>query len=275
MTDLFGRRSLRTGLSLVELVGCIAAVSVGIAVGAHYLGLDLHVAAYRALEDNQLIEQLPAEVQSAIPVPPSEVKAVLTQDEINAQLENELDEIRLEVARLSHAQTFEPAIADELAPADSPEFSATRERTVLYWSRLNDIASEVAQLLDSTQDLLNEQNVWKILEVRRRALAFGAEALQAADTIGVDPQAVLFAEQLASWYTDSSELYAQAVEMWEGHQFGAETNRADLMLEHGRRQQENKAALLAERAARLCDVLSHRFGVPFAATTPWADPETR
>ncbi len=271
MTSSVVRYRLRAGLSLVELLGCITAVTVGIVVGAHCLGIDLHVAAYRALENNHIIEQLPPEMQNAIPVPPSEVKPVLTREEISAKLANELDEIRLEVARISQAQSLEPPITDEFMPADSPEFSATRERTVVYWSRLNDVAGEVEQLLDSTQELLDENNVWRILEVRKRAFAYGAEALRATDTTGVDPQAVLFATQLMSWYTDGSELYSQAIAMWESQQFGAETNRADVMLDHGRRQQENEASLLAERAARLCEVLGRRFGVPFAPTTPWAE----
>jgi hypothetical protein len=257
------------GISLVELLGCITAVGVGIAAGAYYLGVDLHVAAYRALEQNKIIENLPAEVQQVIPVPASEAEPVLTGKETQVRLQSELDELRLEISRLAKFAEANPDAETATLDDETPQVAETREKTVVYWSRLQDIAHEVEQLLGSSQQLLNQDNVWKVLEVHRRAYQYGAEALAAAECDGVDPQAKAFGTQLINWYRKGSELYAEAIGVWEKQQLGAATERADLVLEHGRQQLANEAQLLADRATRLCELLGKRLGVPFEPAAPW------
>ena len=261
-------RLQRRGLSLTELLGCIAAVTIGVGVGAYFLGVDLHVAAYRALEENDVIDQLPPELQDAIPVPASELEPELPPDEVDANLRGELDALRLEVARLSRlASEGETDVDDRSSLLATPDSAERGELTVVYWSRLHDISTEVSELLEVSQRLLNEQNVWQVLEVRRRAHHYAANAIEAINADGVDPQALVFADQVKAWYVRGGDLYQQAGDTWES-QVGGTAGRAEELLAKGRRQLQEEALLLADQSQRVGELLDRRYGAKFEPISP-------
>lgn len=253
-------RPARRGVSLWEVLGCILAVGVGVWLGARYLGLDVHTLAYSALSDTEIIDQIPEEWQPA----PPEGMEVPTAEELAVELRDELDSIRLDVAQLQQEKEHAQSVAElaEAYGAEAEEIETRRQNTLAFWMRLGEIRSEVDRLQNASQDVLNEQNVWKVLEVRRRAYLYGSKAVKAAMEGVVDPQAIQFANQLRSWYKHGADLYGEAMQVWQGQNV-AQGPQTDQILNQARQQHDNEALLLFQKGGRLREVLIRRYQVAF------------
>lgn len=253
--------AVRQGVSLLEALGCILAVTAGLWLGAYLLGFNVQMLAYSALADSPIIEQIPKDWR---PAPPKGME-LPTPEELAAELRNELHELRLEVARLQQ----EPQLpeAENLTPpaTDSSDGSiaARRQETLAFWLRLGEIRTEVERLQSSAEEALNQQNVWKVLEVRRRAYAYGAKAVKAAKHDVVDPQALQFAKQLSAWYQQGGELYSEAMNVWQSQHLPPEGLPSDQWLNQARQQHDNEAMLLFEKGGRLREVLIRRYQIAF------------
>lgn len=257
------KRIRRQGASLLEITGLLVAVGIGVWLGARYLGVDLHAAAYTALTKADLMEKLPEEWQLA---PPEGMEPQTPEQEALA-LTAELEAIRLDVARLNNEEIAGEELTDEQALEASAnldyEMLARRQNTLAFWSQLGGIRDEVDRLQASADEALNEQNVYKILEVRRRAYVYGAKAVKLAMEEAVDPQAIQFAEQLMGWFDHGAELYGEAMRVWEGQHLAAQGVSSDQLLEQVQLQHDNEALLLFQKGGRLREVLFRRYQVAF------------
>lgn len=250
----------RRGVSLLEITACILAVGIGLYVGSRYLGLDLNAATYTALSETQLIEQLPEDWR---PAPPPGLEP-LTSDQQAVALSTELEQLRLEVASLSDG--VDPESAELAIGAEAglhPELLERRQHTLAFWSQLGGIREEVDRLQASAEDSLNQRNVFKVLEIRRRAYLYGAKAVDVAMSDEVDSQALQFATQLKGWYEHGAELYGEAMNVWQGQHLSPQGLSTDQMLEQVQQQHDNEALLLFQKSGRLCEVLFRRYQVAF------------
>jgi hypothetical protein len=144
-----------------------------------------------------------------------------------------------------------------------PDLIARRQHTLAFWSQLGGIREEVDRLQLSADEALNQNNVYKVLEIRRRAYLYGAKAVKVAMTDKVDPQALHFAEQLRGWYQHGADLYGEALNVWQAEHLPSEGMSSDQLLERIQKQHDNEALLLFQKSGRLCEVLFRRYQVAF------------
>ena len=253
------RLTARRGASLLEITACILAVAVGVWLGAQYLGLDLHSAAYTALSEADMIDQMPEDWRMA----PPESQEPLSDEQQALALSAELEELRREVASLNDNAAAATAKFAEQSGQLSPEQLKLRKQTLGFWSRLKGVRDEVVRLQMTADDAINEQNVYKVLEVRRRAYAYGSKAVKAAMTEGVDPEALQFAELMIAWFDDGDELYDEAMKLWQGEHPPVGGLASDQSLEQAQQHHENQSRLLFQKSERLRDMLVERYHVAF------------
>jgi len=251
----------RQGATLLEIIGCVLAVGVGVWLGARFLGINLETAAYTALAQTEMIDKIP---EGFRPKPPEGMEP-LSEEAQEAQLLSELNSIRREVAILSKAELDQSS--QELTPVVGrkvhPEIAERRQHTLAFWSRLGGIRSEVDKLQLAADEALNQNNVYGVLEIRKRAYEYGSKAVKAAKHNQVDAQALQFADQLMAWYEHGAELYGEALNVWQSQHLSAEGLSSDQLLEQVQRQHDNEAMLLFQKSGRLCEVLVRRYQVAF------------
>ncbi|WP_425400618.1 hypothetical protein [Aeoliella sp.] len=257
----------RRAASLLEITACIVAVAVGLWLGARYLGLDLHAAAYTALNETEVMDQLPEGWRLA---PPPGMEPQTAEEEALA-LTAELEALRFKVAHLNE-ESAEDAPEIKIEAADlPPELLKRRQGTLAFWSQLGGIREEVDRLQSSADEALNQQNVYQVLEIRRQAYLYGAKAVKVAMSENVDPQALQFAEQLVGWYQHGADLYGEAMNVWQTQHMPPGGLSSDQLLEQVQQQHDNEALLLFQKSGRLCEVLFRRYQVAF----PDIDDSTR
>jgi hypothetical protein len=91
----------------------------------------------------------------------------------------------------------------------------TKEKTLAYWARLNEIAIAEAGLQRDAEVAFNAGNASKVFAIKGRVSRFSANAVEAVPTEAVDEAALQFGRQLKLWYDRAGELYERAVRIWE------------------------------------------------------------
>ena len=246
------------GLTTLEFVGCLIAVVGGAWIGALYLGVDVKNVAYTTLSESKLLDKLPANWRPAGPQ-----DQVETREQLVATLNEELGSLRSQITAL---QTGKSDSAPAEAPSETADASSklpTKERTLAYWSRLNEIALGEAELQRDAESAFNAANAAKVFAIKGRISRFAAKSVEAIPTSAVDEAAVHFGRQLGLWYDRGGELYERAVRIWEtpiGPQARAQLNdewkQAD-------RQHRDEALLVNEKAAAVRGSISRIYGVEF------------
>ncbi|MCO6043858.1 hypothetical protein NG895_08050 [Aeoliella sp. ICT_H6.2] len=251
----------RRGASLLEIAACIAAVAVGVWLGARYLDLNLHAAAYTALTEAEVMDQLPEDWR----LDPPEGMELPTAEEEAEALNAELEALRLDVTSLTKAEAdIAAAAAEDEATVDlPPEVLKRRQHTLAFWSQLASIREEVVRLQATADRALNQDNMFRVLEIRRRAYQYGAKAVKAAMNDNVDPQALQFAHQLEGWYQHGADLYGEAMTVWQTQHGPSGGLSTDQLLEQVQQQHHNESLLIQQKSDRLREVLLRRYQVAF------------
>ena len=136
----------------------------------------------------------------------------------------------------------------------------TKEKTLAYWSRLNEIAMSDAALPRDAELAFNENNAAKVFAIKGRISRFSAKTIEAVPTQEVDDSVVRFGRQLRLWYDRAGELYEQAVRIWEtpiGQQARTQLNEE---WKRSDQQHLNEARLLKEKATAVRKSMSRIFG---------------
>jgi hypothetical protein len=264
------RARCRGGLSLLEFLGCIIAIVGGALLGAMYLGVDVKQVAYKALSDAELLEKMPADWR---PDDPRE-KGV-TREQLLATLRDELGSLRREISALRGGSLSGEAAEHALGVSATGEDPAptTKEETLAYWERLNEIAQSEAQLQKDAETTFSNSNAAKIFAIKGRVSRFAAKSVEAVPKKGVDESVVKFGRHLGLWYDRAGELYERAVRIWETPigqqariQLNEEWKRSDL-------QHRNESTLLYEKAAAVRSSVSRIFGAEFPEFAVQAEPK--
>ncbi|MFO0787912.1 MAG: hypothetical protein U0805_00545 [Pirellulales bacterium] len=257
MTTSTRSPSAAAGLSTLEFLGCLTAVIGGAWIGAIYLGVDVKKVAYTALSESQLLDKVPEEWR---PEDPQE--KAMTRDQLLATLREELGSLRHQISSLRTGRgesDGEDAAADASGAAQLP----TKERTLAYWSRLNEISLGEADLQREAEAAVSAENAAKVFVIKGRICRFAAKAVEAIPSQAVDEEALWFGRQLQLWYDKGGELYERAVRIWETPvgaqartQLNGEWKQAD---EHHR----NEAKLVNQKATAVRGTVSRIYGVEF------------
>jgi hypothetical protein len=249
------RRRPRAGLTVLEFVGCLIAVIGGAWLGALYLGVDVNNVAYSALAQSDLLDKVPAQWR-----PEGPADKAMTREQLLSTLREELGTLRTEITALRTGQAQADASGPATAAAKAGSPMPTKERTIAYWSRLNEIALSEADLQEEAEAAVNSGNAAKVFAIKGRISRFAAKTVEAVPTIEVDQTAVRFGRQLRLWYDHGGELYEKAVRIWESP-IGAQA-RTELNEEWKQADQHhrNEARLLKDKAAAARGTLSRIYG---------------
>src|SRR5262245_14176724 len=157
--DRIGKRgqNRRAGLTILEFLACATALVGGAYLGALYLGVDVRHLAFTALSQAKLLDKVPAEFR---PVDPGE--KVLTREQLLTTLHEELGSLRNQITSL---RSGTPGAVADAAGGGEPNSAAllpTKEKTLAYWERLNEIAMSESQLQRDAESAFNTDNAAKV-----------------------------------------------------------------------------------------------------------------
>ncbi|HEX4414440.1 MAG TPA: hypothetical protein VH107_12490 [Lacipirellulaceae bacterium] len=281
MDSQIRRRSLRasesptdrTGLTTLEFVACLVAVVGGAWLGALYLGVDVKSAAYTALRDSQLLNKVPKQWQ---PAPPKD--QAMTRDELVATLHAELGSLRNQISSLRTGKNDQPIGEGPRTSASDDGASPTKERTLAYWSRLNEIALAETDLQQDAESAFSAANAAKVFAIKGRVSRFASTAVDAVPTEGVDEQAIKFGRRLKLWYSRGDEHYQQAVRIWETPMGAQARTKLNDEWKQADNQHHNESELIMQKAAAVRGSISRIYGAEFSEfgkpSAEAAKPET-
>jgi len=261
-------RRHRTGLTILEFLACAIAVVGGAWLGALYLGVDVLHIAFAALSEAQLLDKVPQEWR-----PPDPNEKIMTREQLLTTLHEELGSLRSQISALraggAAGQSSELGSGAESHVASLPP---TKEKTLAYWLRLNEIAMGETALQRDAESAANANNAARVFAIKGRISRFSAKAVEAVPTQEVDDSVVRYGRQLRLWYDRAGELYEKAVRIWETpigqqarNQLNEEWKRAD-------QQHLNEARLLKDKAAAVRGSMSRIYGVEFPEFDKPANP---
>jgi hypothetical protein len=257
----FMRRARRTrsGIKMLEFLACIVFLVGGAWLGAMYLGVDFRHVAYTALSESKLLEKVPADWR-----PPDPHDKGMTREQLLATLHEELGSLRNQINALrAGSPAGQAAESATGAESNTAAVLPTKEKTLAYWERLNEIAIGENALQRDAEVTFNANNAAQVFAIKGRVSRFSANAVAAVPTEAVDESVVRFGRQLKLWYDRAGELYEKAVRIWEtpiGQQARTQLNdewkRAD-------DQHRNEARLINEKAATVRGSMSRIYGIEF------------
>lgn len=252
------RTQQRTGLTILEFLGCFVAVVGGAWLGALYLGVDVQQLAYTALSEAELLDKVPEDWR-----PQGPKDKAMTREQLVTTLREELGSLRHEITALRAGKTDGTGGESATSAADPAWEPPTKEKTLAYWVRLNEIAMGEAALQQDAESTFNAANAAKVFAIKGRISRFSAKAVEAVPTQAVDDAVVKFGRHLGLWYNRGGELYERATRIWETPisqqartQLNDEWKRAD---QHHR----NEAKLLYENAVTVRNSISRIYGGEF------------
>ena len=234
----------RAGLTTLEFIGCLIAVVGGAWLGALYLGVDVKNVAYTALSESELLDKVPADWR-----PEGPQDKAMTREQLVTTLREELGSLRTQITALRTGKSDGATSETSSDAADASSKIPTKERTLAYWTRLNEIALGEADLQQDAESAFNAENAAKVFAIKGRICRFAAKAVEAVPTEAVDETAVRFGRQLGLWYDRGGEFYEQAVRIWEtpiGPQARTQLNEEWKQADQHHR---NEARLVKEKAA--------------------------
>lgn len=208
----------RRGLNTIELLGCLVAVAGGVWIGATYVGLDLQGAAYQALDETELLTQIPEDWRPTNPdcpngdcPDPEEVR-----EEERRGLRAEFQELKFEVARLAGGVEHVSPEQQDGAKL-SPDEQLVRDRTTAYWQELSRIVFEVTSIQQRVVPFAGSEQHSRAIAIRSRALEYGQQAIQLLNHDGIDTEALATGVRVGEWLGQGSETLQTAIDL-RGHQ---------------------------------------------------------
>lgn len=261
----------RTGLTVLEFVGCVMAVVGGAWLGALYLGVDVRNLAYTALAEAELLESVPKNLR---PTAPGDNP--MTREQLVATLREELGALRSELTALRSGETANrPASAtaspegSTSEPAGTPQ--ASKEKTLAYWTRISEIAVAEAALQKDAESASNSANASRVFAIKGRISRFAAKSVEAIPSDGVDDSVMHFGRQLALWYNHGGQLYERAVRIWETPTISENREHLNKDWRRAEWHHHNEARLVNEKAEAVRSTVSRNFGQEFPAFGTQAD----
>jgi len=226
------------------------------------MGVEIGDLAYTALDETELLDNVPDDWRpQRSDCPPEGCPPPESAEERAAQLREELNGLRLEVATLRTAAES----GSELLTSTSGEQSVRREATLAYWSRLVEISNELAELEQNVEPATSGTTTGHAFDVRRRAFDYASRAITATPYQGVDPEALEGGARLSEWFKHGADLYAQATEVWDGLAGAKRAPVAEAALTKSRAQHRKESELVRAKLAELNSLLSRRYAVAFPA----------
>ncbi len=211
------------GVSLVEFVGCLAALGGGVVLGSMYLGIDVQTLAAGILEkaDIEIPEILSAHTEasgaeasekssvSENPVVIPSGNAVETiADEAVATLDTESSVAPLEAKPFAGSETASDS-AELIKLSDGEKLVATQE----CWLALNECIHEE---VDNRSKWMNDSQSWQLFDYllyRKEGHQKVVESIEQLDQYGIDPRLHAHVQQVLTWHRAGAELFDRAAQL--------------------------------------------------------------
>ncbi|MEM8944388.1 MAG: hypothetical protein AAGD11_04330 [Planctomycetota bacterium] len=210
----FSRGSKR-GISLVEFVGCMAALGGGVVLGSMYLGVDVKAAAVGLLEKADI--EVPAMLADAS-----------SNDAPSSETESTPAEPNADVASAEGPSLTESDVAvdtddapvdqnaDVSAPRPTPPVLSEAEQLVATkncWLALSE-----AMKVESTNRAksIRDPGNWQLFDYllhRQRGHSKVVAAIEAIDLNGVDPRLKAHVAQVLVWHRAGADLFERATQL--------------------------------------------------------------
>jgi hypothetical protein len=262
----------RTGLTVLEFLGCVIAVVGGAWLGALYLGVDVRHLAHTALAESELLDNVPPEWR-----PPGPQDKAMTREQLVATLREELGALRHELSSLRTGGETDVVEPTTEQPVSTGPQGASKERTLDYWLRINEISLAEAALQKDAESAANDANSAQVFAIKGRICRFAAKSVEAIPSGGVDELVIQFGRQLALWYDRGGELYERAVRIWETPTIGQNREQLNQDWRRTELQHRNEALLLKDKAVVVRSAVSRKFSEQFPdfakPVTPEANPD--
>ncbi|MEN0110154.1 MAG: hypothetical protein AAF805_05485 [Planctomycetota bacterium] len=255
-------RRPRRGLSKLELLTCLVAVGGGVWIGANYLGVDLEGAAFVALDETQLLDQVPEEWRPSDPDGPDAdgLNAEQRRALERARVAQQLQQLHAEVDSLTNGSAPVAATDEiELSPRDA----VTRDRTVAYWQSLTQVVLDVTSIEERVAPLVTAEQQGRAIALRRRALAYGQRATELLDADGVDPRALETGVRVAEWLGQGAETLESALELRDRQSAGGRTVTAAQFWSQINGDLRMRTDLLRRKSVEASGYLSGRYFTQF------------
>lgn len=207
--------SCRRGISIVEFVGCLAALGGGVVLGSMYLGVDVKAMAVGILEKADI--SVPAILDEAAPTtteatledePAGDPETApinddgTTPSEITAGTDGSSDEA--DETSSTASVEVEPVVLTE-----AEQLAATKA----CWSALSE-AMKVE--LNNRNKSIRDPGNWQLFDYllhRKNGHQQVVEAIEAIDLNGVDNRLVVHVQQVLAWHRSGAELFERAAHL--------------------------------------------------------------
>lgn len=221
-------RLCKRGLTFIQLVGCVAAITVGIVVGALFLDVDLKAAWQLGLEN----------------------VGVATPHE-----------------KPAHSDAVEGAESDSSGnPQDGSsgkgrKLDGKAAATLAYWNGLREII-QTEQANRDHSELQAGGDIRGVMYARIDAFGQAAEAIDALAIDGVDAEAVQLGRELAKWYEQAVEICEQGTLLDEAD-LSSDSGPQGRRWHSAQKQQSERLDLLTRKTTSLQGKLSARYRTQF------------
>jgi hypothetical protein len=189
----------------------------------------------------------------------------MTREQLVATLREELGVLRRDLTALRAGDAVYPTQEASRTPdfGGTTASTTTKDKTLTYWTRLNEIALAEATLQADAESAADGANAARVFAIKGRISRFAAKSVEALPNDGVDAAVVQFGAQLGEWFERGGELYERAVRIWESptasegrEQLNQEWRRAEV-------QHRNEARLLHDKGVSVRSAISREFRVDF------------
>ena len=202
----------------------------------------------------------------------------MSEEEIARNLQTEMVALREELAALRMARVSQPtsrtARTAKNGQVDSSKTQSTdpvqqaanpwtAEQTLAYWKRLCAIALDEAALQVDAQKTFTDDTADRVFALRGRVSRFAAKAVEAIPSTGVDPEAIRLGSQLADWYLRGGQHYDRGAALWSDQSAQQSSAKFLKNWSTAKRQLDNEAELLNNKATAVQASLSRRYRTNF------------
>ena len=202
----------RIGLSYAELLGCLVAVVGGLWIGANYLGINLQKAAFVALDEAQVLEQIPEDWRPVNPdcpdgdCPDDTEKlrlAVLALEQERDQIISHINNRRLQMSAEPVGYEESPAWISPNVDTSNP--SDPSDLTVQYWFQLSELVKEANAFEQESALLEAHGKLAQAFKLRAQIASYAVQGIELLHQAEAHPDALEAGYKLASWYESCAE----------------------------------------------------------------------
>lgn len=206
-------RRNRSGISVVEFVGCLAALGGGVVLGSLYLGVDVKAMAVDLLEKADIDVPVTLASEDTESLAPESGGVDTTDADPNSTVENGA-EPALSSNDGSEAADDDAEASDTVVEAPQPLSEEEKlAATKLCWRSLSQaIRQEAANRTKSITDASNWQ-LFDYLLHRKKGHAKAVENLEAIELRGVDQRLKAHVQQVLAWQRSGAELFERAAHL--------------------------------------------------------------